>query len=162
MNSNYIYLEAPNYLPINELRRNGDLVFLGGSITGAANWQIEAKNKLIEHFNVINPRRADFDISNPNAEREQINWEFNYLNQCDIILFFFSNETLAPITLLELGAMLERTKFAIWQKLYIGIHPEYKRKNDVIIQTELRNPVFARNIFMDLDEMLEMIIGENK
>jgi hypothetical protein len=154
------YIEAPNRaVNLNNLEKT---VFLAGSITGANDWQKEAADKLLPHFNVFNPRRANYSTFDLNAEREQITWEHNYLQICQIILFYFSWETLAPITLLEYGAALEDTKTRSYQKIYTAIHPDYKRKNDVIIQTELRNAKWSRNITFDLNQTINQIINENR
>jgi hypothetical protein len=156
---NFSYIEAPNRPDHLDWSKT---VFLGGSITGAHDWQLEAKKTLLPHFNIFNPRRENYSTFDPNVEREQITWEHTYLNNCSILLFYFSWQTLAPITLLEYGAALESTKITSYQKIYAAIHPDYKRKNDVIIQTELRNPKWVRNISFDLDQTLEQIIEENK
>lgn len=158
-----IYLEAPNYLH-NAQRKIPDwrkTVFLGGSITGAWNWQNMAKEILLPHMNVFNPRRENFDVSGKGVEREQIMWERSYLDLAENLLFYFSYETLAPITLFELGASLENAKLVHYKKIYIAIHPDYKRKNDIIIQTELINNKFSKNITFNLNETLEQIIREN-
>lgn len=136
-------------------------IFLAGSITGAKNWQEQAKDRLIPYFNVVNPRRDNYDVLDPAIERQQITWEFTCLRLCDIVLFWFSNETLAPITLFELGKILASSRYQPWRKIYIGIDPEYKRKNDIIIQTQLENIDISRKIRFNLDEMLDLIIEEN-
>ncbi len=155
------YIEAP-YHPIDfSFNDWGKSVFLGGSITGARNWQNEAADKLLPHFHVFNPRRANFDVLNPGMERQQITWEHTYLDKVEIMLFYFSFETMAPITLLEYGAALESSKTKHWQHVYASIHPDYKRKNDVIIQTELRNPEWSRNITHSLDDAFNLIISNH-
>jgi hypothetical protein len=119
-------------------------LFLAGSITGARNWQddmVELLKK--ENLTIINPRRLDFDVNDPSMSKDQITWEFDHLHSCKQISFWFSDETLAPITLLELGAALERlmavdySGFWPLEKIFIGIHPLYKRKFDIEIQTNL-------------------------
>jgi hypothetical protein len=45
--------------------------------------------------------------------------------------------------------------------MYIGIDPEYKRKNDVIIQTQLRNKTLAKRIVFSKQDLLEQIIKIN-
>lgn len=133
-----VYTEAPDYsYQKNTLIRSANSVFLAGSITGAVDWQAEVAPKLLPYWHVFNPRHANYDGLIPDAEREQITWEFDALAFCNTILFYFSNETLAPITLLEYGKMLKSGK-----NLFVCIHPDYKRKNDVLIQTELeeKNP----------------------
>lgn len=158
-----LYIKAPYYVQPGEIREWRKTIFLGGSLTGAEDWQKETADKFIdEGFYVFNPRRASFDANDKNAEREQITWEHQYLGLCEILLFYFSHETVAPITLLELGASLEKAKLEQYKKIYIAIDPEYQRKNDVVIQTELRNPKFAKNISYDLGETVQRIIKENK
>ena len=155
------YLEAPNYLPHyagTEMQRT---IFLAGSITGATDWQVQAKEILIPYFNIINPRRANFDASDKNVERAQITWEHQHLDLAAITLFYFAPETLAPITLLEYGKQLLKTKYAPWRKTYVCIHPDYKRKNDVLIQTELENKEILPNMFFDLGTMYHTIIEQN-
>lgn len=154
------YYEAPNYPRANEIKDYSRTIFLGGSITGAEDWQKKVTPLLTPHFTVFNPRRKNYDTLIPNAEREQINWEHNALVLCEVILFYFSHETLSPITLFELGKMLEMSKISKYKKIYICIHPEYKRKNDVVIQTEITRPDFARKIKFDLLETMELIIRE--
>lgn len=155
------YLEAPN-----RLDRYSDIdlkhtIFLAGSITGAWNWQDKAKEILLPHFNIFNPRRENFNSLNKEVERKQITWEFLHLDLAEMALFYFSHETLAPITLLEYGKQLVKMKFAPYRKTYVCIHPEYKRKNDVLIQAELERPQLLKNTFFDLDEMYARIIVDH-
>lgn len=147
------YFESPNK-PETNFREYDKSIFLAGSITRAKNWQIFAKDNLIDKYHIFNPRRINYNISVEGVEKEQITWEFNYLTRCKHILFWFSNETLAPITLLELGTLFDNAK-KHWQYVYIGVDPEYKRKNDVIIQTSLRAPNIP--IVFNLEELIKLI-----
>ncbi len=157
----YKYIEAPNRIAYHEIKDWERTVFLAGSITGATNWQAEASYQLNPHFNIFNPRRKGIVNFPPEEDRIQIPWEYDSIEACKIILFYFSSETLAPITLFELGKVLRASAYTPWKKVYICIHPDYKRKNDVIIQTELENIEFAKKIRFDLGETLDMIIEEN-
>lgn len=160
------YIEAPNY-DIEIARLNPmDNLFMAGSITGAQDWQKEMAYKtyevgmlwnirLIDHFNVFNPRRANFDVSNPAVEQEQITWEYHCIHQCRYILFWFAPETLAPITLFELGSALNTHEH---ENIFIGIDPEYKRKNDVLIQTSLRNKALADGIVFSKDDLARQVL----
>lgn len=156
-----IYLEAPttlhSYTHIDPART----VFLAGSITGASDWQLYAASVLLKHFSVFNPRRADFNVSDSAVEREQIAWEYRHLDIAGITLFYFAPDTLAPITLLEYGKQLVKSHYAPWRKTYVHIHPEYKRKTDVVIQTELANPRALARFYSNLDDMYNAIITEN-
>lgn len=155
------YIECPDSVAYHivsycgswEMPHPNQCLFLAGSITGAWNWQQVAKDKLLDKFHILNPRRESFDKSNLDVEREQIEWEHEYLEYTHNILFYFSNETLAPITLLEYGCYLASDK-----KLFVCVHPEYKRKNDVVIQTELRRP--EQKIYFNFDEFLEEVKNE--
>lgn len=115
-------------------------VFLAGGITGCGHWQdrvIEELEKLDGQFNldnvvILNPRRKDFDVTDKEAEVEQIKWEHHYLKDCDVFsVYFEANESLHPITLYELG------KWALRKKSVITVQKGYLRENDVLIQTAL-------------------------
>jgi len=151
------YYEAPNR-PNLSLREQQHSIFIAGSITGATNWQKGVAEKLLPYYHVFNPRRADFDVSNPLVEREQITWEYDHIKRCQTILFYFAPETLAPITLFEYGKVLVSKSHAI----YVCVHPDYQRKNDVIIQTELEFSHIAKEIVFNLDEMVDEIIKDKK
>jgi len=111
-------------------------LFLAGGITGVENWQQEMVG-LLHDLPVIllNPRRAQFPKDNPNIEVEQITWEYKHFRKATAILFWFTPPTLNPITLFELGQWSVASK-----NLFIGIHPEYARKQDVEIQMGLAKP----------------------
>lgn len=129
-------------------------LFLGGSISGAWNWQqyaIDRLSGLDVPLTVFNPRRENFDISDQTMERQQIEWEFRHLRMADALLFWFSGETLAPITLFELG----RHSIIAGRPLFIGIDPNYKRKRDVEIQMSLINPQIP--IHYRIDVVLECV-----
>ena len=150
------YYEAPNTPNFNEWVDcpSRTSLFLAGSITGAWNWQNKVTEKLSPYYNIFNPRRENYDSLIDGQERIQIKWEWQMLNHCENLLFYFSNETLAPITLFEYGKFLENTK----KKIYVCIHPEYKRKNDVLIQTELSNRDILTRTYNDLDFTINKLI----
>jgi hypothetical protein len=110
-------------------------LFLAGGITGCPDWQKEMINLLkdVQPLTIFNPRRDDFDVTNPNMSKEQIEWEFCHLRKSAAISFWFPGETLCPITLLELGKYLENFS----TKLFIGCDPGYAREFDVREQTRL-------------------------
>jgi hypothetical protein len=84
---------------------------------------------------IFNPRRQHFPIDDPSAAEEQIRWEHHHLRLASDILFWFPCETLCPIALYELGAWSMTDK-----PIYVGVHPEYRRRQDIDIQTELTRP----------------------
>jgi hypothetical protein len=84
---------------------------------------------------VLNPRRASYPGGRPDAEREQITWEYEHLRRTDVILMWFCAETIQPIALYELGAHAARGT-----RLAVGAHPGYPRRLDVLEQLRLARP----------------------
>ncbi len=151
----------------NRIAQLKPFLFLAGSISNASDWQTEACRILSEKYTIFNPRREFFDVKDPKVEEEQITWEHYYLEECQNILFYFALETVAPITLFEYGCYLEKTypcphnNYGTYSKnLFVGVHPDYPRKNDVIIQTRLRRPNQKVNI--GLREVLEECLAKDK
>lgn len=126
---------------VSPLRRERTL-FLAGGISGCPLWQDE----VVEAFKgtdivLLNPRRRDFPMDDPDAAGAQIAWEHEHLRKASDILFWFPCETLCPIVLYELGTWTayHNAQMRI-PRLFIGCHPEYKRRQDVVIQTALVAP----------------------
>ncbi len=116
-------------------------IYLAGEITDCPDWQQEMRDLLVDRDDLVlfNPRRADFPIGDPDAAKEQITWEFVHLESADEILFWFPCETLCPIVLFELGKWSAGlTQYG--KKIYVGVHPEYQRRQDVEIQLSLARP----------------------
>jgi hypothetical protein len=126
-----IYVEVPHKIEVNKKS-----IFLAGGITGCPDWQKKVVEKIKDLDIVIyNPRRADFDVSDPNDSKVQIEWEHEMLKKADVISFWFCKETIQPITLYELGAHTVTSK-----PLIIGMDKGYERREDVEIQTKLERP----------------------
>lgn len=126
-------VESPNtYSP----NRETHSLYLAGGITGCPDWQQEIIH-LLAHTDLVifNPRRRHFPIDDPSAAEEQIRWEHHHLRLASDILFWFPCETLCPIALYELGAWSMTDK-----PIYVGVHPKYRRRQDIDIQTELTRP----------------------
>jgi hypothetical protein len=148
-----IVIEAPNEVYSLENQSNIKL-FLAGGITNCPNWQ----SKLIKHIEhpyltIYNPRRKKYPTDDPKIAEEQITWEFNHLRDSDAISFWFSNGSINPIVLLELG----KYGLSSDKKIFIGIDKEYERKEDVIIQTKLARPNIQ--IVFSIDELAQQIIN---
>jgi Nucleoside 2-deoxyribosyltransferase like len=123
--------------PIEADPRDGERsVFLAGGISNCPDWQSQLLELLREmDWLLINPRREDFDSSNPAMSKAQIAWEHRHLRLATAIAFWFPPQTLCPITLYELGA------WSMTQKpLFVGVDPQYKRRMDVLEQTRLVRP----------------------
>jgi len=157
----------PKYLPLTT-----KVVFLGGGISDCPDWQSEMIAMLSgeEDLLLLNPRRSDFPMDIPSEAERQIRWEYEKLNfvGLDAIVFWFPKETLCPIALYELGFQLGKMRFKWEQKnygvvsprLFIGMHPEYQRSNDVYIQTHLAG--YHHPIFNDLGHLASAIQHWNR
>lgn len=131
-------------------------LFVAGGISGCSDWQTEYQDALLTKLCApggaiptdvvaINPRRLDFDTTDVAMSVAQIEWEYAHLERADIVSFWFTSETVCPITLFELGQSLKR-RIALpdggWkpQKVFVGVHPLYSRRLDVIQQVRLNSP----------------------
>jgi len=136
---------------LNEYDGNGKAVFVAGGISGCPDWQ---KNFIDlfrdEDIVLLNPRRAVYSDDTVQAAKEQIEWEHRHLRQAQAVSFWFPAETLCPITLFELGAWLMTDK-----PVFIGVHPDYKRRLDVETQAELARP--GIKIVYDLPALAEQV-----
>lgn len=131
------------------------LVFLAGGITDCPEWQWEIADKLDDYSygTLINPRRKDFPINNPDAAEKQIAWEHNALWMSDIFSIWFCNSSsVQPICMFELGAHLSRFYMGDDLDIVIGIEPGYAREQDVRIQTSLIDENLAKWITTSLDD----------
>lgn len=154
-----IIIESPN--EVYSLKNNENVkLFLAGGITNCPDWQTVMIEKLkdIPNLTIYNPRRKDFPINDPNASEAQITWEYNHLKDADIVLFWFSRGSLNPIVLYELG---------MWgcsrnRPFIVGVDPQYERKQDVIIQTQLALPdLEICESFEEMEDQIYQILDPN-
>ncbi len=153
------YVEAPERYYTGEVS-----LFLAGGITNCPDWQQEMR-ELLKDLDIVifNPRRKDFPIGDPDAAFDQIKWEFEFLNRADIILFWFSRGSLNPIVLFEYGKWLMNTRNKLnYKPLFIGIDPEYERRQDVELQTRFENLFYASRIQYSLENLANHIKDEFK
>lgn len=130
-----------------ERKKDDVFCFLAGGITNCPDWQQEVINELqkanFEHLIVFNPRRENFPINDPNAAKEQIEWEFKYLEQTDIFsMYFCASESDQPICMYELGrnlALMSKRYHSPYdaEHIVVSVEDGYKRAKDVEIQTDL-------------------------
>lgn len=92
-------------------------LFLAGSIEQgkAVDWQQEVTNQFGSYnISIYNPRRSKW---NPELEqsitnqqfREQVAWEQKWLESSQYVLMNFVEDTMSPISLLELGQLSRQT-----------------------------------------------------
>jgi len=131
--------KAPENWPQEQYKKDKiPTIFLAGSIEmgKAENWQ-EKITENLKDFNVVllNPRRDDWDSSwkqsiEDEKFSEQVNWELDSLENCEVIVMYFDPNTKSPISLLELGLFARSGKLAV-------ICPEgFWRKGNVDITCE--------------------------
>ncbi len=147
-------LTAPEEYPVP--KRNGTdyfTIFLAGGITGCTDWQSRAislfqNNHTMKYIKdnhhreilLMNPRRANFDVTDISQSDVQITWERQMLQRADLIMFWFDDgETrnlirpVQPISLYELGKYTARKP----DRLVVGCDSDYTRKYDVTFQSHL-------------------------
>lgn len=150
------YAECPNIVYNDTYSR----LFLAGGIVGCEDWQSELCDKLtvddVVNLAVLNPRRKEFPFNDERAGVEQIKWEYDQLEVADAISFWFSNKTLQPIAMFELG----RWSFVEDKPIFVGVHPNYERRFDVIEQLKLVRPNLQ--VVNNLDDLANQIISWNK
>jgi hypothetical protein len=137
-----IHFQCPRDVSeLDELAKTNFIVFLAGGITGCDDWQLKVVNRLqdVKGLVLVNPRREFFDKDKISI-KEQIEWEYEAIKKSKEIAFWFTPPTLNPITLFEYGKCLVNKEKAV----LVGIHPDYARREDVIIQTELYINEFSR------------------
>ena len=144
---------APEFVPPDAL---GNSLFVAGGIGIGAivpDWQSALVEQLRDtNLTLLNPRRDDYPAGEPNALREQIEWEHRYLKAASAISFWFVAETLCPITLYELGAWANwRDENGRAKPIFVGAHPGYARRDDLFIQLGLVRPEVE--IVGSLDEL---------
>jgi hypothetical protein len=84
-------------------------VIFYGAIQSEPAWQTSLAASLSDlPIDILDPRRDDWDsswvedISFPKF-KEQVEWEMDYAQVADVVVFYFAPGALTPVTLLELG-----------------------------------------------------------
>lgn len=162
------YLKAPDELGC-DYEKYPRRVFLAGGVTTKEHWQEEVAEKLRDlDILLINPRRNNYPDFKEHAgwieAKKQIHWEYFWRSVATQVVFWFSEETLQPISLLELGNQLEvyLRKNYTSDALFIGAHPNYQRRFDLVNHVPLLNPKIQREDITDsLDGLVLQIRNWN-
>lgn len=135
-----------------EHRDDHTTLFIAGGISNCEKWQDKVPIALDEtDLVLINPRRDNFDVTNPDIEQEQIKWEHKHIIKASSYLFWFGEETLCPITLFELGKV---SGLFPNKPIFVGTHPNYERKTNVKVQMLLLRPE------IDVVHGLDLLLGQ--
>lgn len=142
-------------------RGNAITVFLAGGCS-TADWRRKVTDDIIRDLsftNTLKKVKKPIYIINPvndNYEEtfeEQTKWEYENLDKCDILAFWFTPDTLCPTSLYELGRYGTSDPDKL---LTIGIAPGYEKKDMIIKQVELSREDVT--ITEDLNELSFKII----
>lgn len=146
----------------NKLAYIDKTIFLGGSINNgtATEWQKYVIDGLDDTNAIIyNPRRPDWDStweqSLDNSKFvEQVCWELDHLDKCDIAIFVFDKDGQSPITLLEFGKY--SSDHPDWKSIFVCCPTGFWRKGNVDIVARRHGiPVFET-----LDELIDELRNE--
>ena len=125
-------------------------LFLAGGITGCPSWQDDFIGLLTQaDMTLLNPRRDPWP-DDPDEVERQIRWEWQKLREATAISFWFPCETICPIALFELGAWSKAGK-----QIFVGVHPEYQRRQDVEIQMRLARP--SLEVVYSLEDLAKQV-----
>jgi hypothetical protein len=141
-----IYIESPN-VPREEDMKKMFSIFVCGDIT-VTPWHTHISSLLsIENNRILfTPKKYSF--------MQDIEWGYEMIEDSDVIMFWFAEETLCPMPLFELGRWLHHP---IKKPIFIGTHPNYKMKNDVYIQTHLAQPNRNFDIVHHPDDLVSQV-----
>jgi hypothetical protein len=150
------YIEAPTKINYEDYKRTISC-FLAGGITGCPNWQDKVVKGLEDtNLMIFNPRRKNFPMGDPEAGKEQILWENEYLNKAHIFSIWFCAEQIQPICLYELGKYTELFKRENrLDCISVGIDPNYPRRLDV--KEQLRYTAPNIKLHYSLEEHIDSI-----
>ncbi|MFD2941091.1 nucleoside 2-deoxyribosyltransferase domain-containing protein [Flavobacterium notoginsengisoli] len=143
---------APEEIP---LKNDVKTIFLAGSIEmdKAVNWQLYCEEQLKQKYILFNPRREEWDsswsqtIENPNF-KEQVTWELSALEKADLIIMYFAENTMSPISLLEFGL------YAQSKKMKVVVEEDFWRKGNIDIVCER----YGVEQFKTLDELMQNLL----
>ncbi|MDQ8010987.1 MAG: nucleoside 2-deoxyribosyltransferase domain-containing protein [Flavobacterium nitrogenifigens] len=147
--------KAPEEIP---LQIDSKTIFLAGSIEmdKAVDWQKKCEELLQDQFVVFNPRRNEWDSSwSQTIEnvyfKEQVNWELEALEKADIIIMYFAENTMSPISLLEFGL------YAQSNKMKVVVEENFWRKGNIDIVCER----YSIQQFKTLEELIQNLLNKN-
>jgi len=127
-------------------------IFLAGAIDmgKAADWQKKVADALAGlDILILNPRRDGWDSSWEQCRtcepfREQVIWEYEAMQAADMIVFCFTEDSKAPVTMYEFG------RFADRKDSIVCVEEGFYRQGNLDIYAELDDVL----VYHNLDEMI--------
>ncbi len=145
-------------------------IFLGGSIdkTASPDWREALINDLSmksyqERLVVINPRhdgwanRGHRNTDNQDF-RTHVRWELNHQSKADLLVYYFCNDTVSPITLLEFGIHHKKAPVVV-------LEPQYQRFDKMVLTCEYLGVPFEQEwdgFVLNLDQRINDLLAEKR
>ncbi|KAF5657166.1 hypothetical protein FHETE_10616 [Fusarium heterosporum] len=126
-------IKAPQRLQSQDTKNKIPSIFLAGitTDTGQPDWRETLTSALSDRrVTIFNPARSDWDETweekfSDRRWKEQIRWELDMQEAADIVVFFFHQLTVAPISLLELGLAIKN------KKVIVCAHDDYEKRGNI-------------------------------
>jgi hypothetical protein len=140
---------------IDQCTNNFKTIFLAGTIDNgnSFDWQKDIEyslDNLNQNIALLNPRRNNWDPSlqqrmSNQTFNEQVNWEMNNINKCDILFMNFLEDSLSPISLLELGIIYGiKTSKEINKQIIVIAPDKFWRKGNIeVVCNRMNVPVYS-------------------
>jgi hypothetical protein len=137
-------------------------IFLAGAIDQgkAEDWQKTVSEALSEfEITILNPRRDDWDSSwvqsADNAQfAQQVVWEYNAMENSDMIVFVFTKDSKAPITFYEFG------RFANEKDTLLCVEEGFYRQGNLDIYAGLDKIPIYHNLEAMIED-LKAVLSEH-
>lgn len=157
-----ITVNLPRF-PDPQYNRDVPNLFLAGTIDmgRSADWQstiIDMIRQSNVDINIFNPRRPGFQTFNKSEQQYQITWELDALMSADYVLIYFSDNSLSPVSLLELGFLLPTHDN---DKLFVVANDTYARWDNILLTCQRFNVVPYENLRSGIDALIEKIKMRN-
>lgn len=124
-------------------RKEGDIaVFLAGGISDCDNWQnvvidyikSHAESHYLDNLVILNPRGDESKILS--FDEKQV-WDFDNLNEADIVSFYFCKNATQSTSMYELGRHLALYGCGYHDKIVVSIESGFKKENVLNDQCQL-------------------------
>lgn len=142
-------------------------LFLAGTIDNgdSSDWQNELIEWLSEYgmpdVTIYNPRRKYWN-ENASIEEQynQIDWEQNFLDECDYIIMVLKENSKSPISLMELGQYAQSGKLIVFcnENFYRYQNVKYVcEKESITLKTDLSIEAIGKYIvyLLGVDEIIQ-------
>ena len=123
-------------------------LYIGGDIDNESSWQDYVISELrdVEGLSIFNPRPK----KDCYHKEEQLIWEFDKLEQSNVILFWISSNSDNILTLYNMGVWLVSDI-----PIIVGIDPKYKMREALEMSLRLHKPGMI--VYDNLGDMIETI-----